>query len=91
MLMLPEPRESAPVDESGFEVAGELVLGDAVSIFGVGLGGVGSGVLVAVCFGSVFGFGVVAWTGARPGRNVTMRLVPCWFPGSRIGAMKEAR
>ena len=44
--------------ESGLDEAGELVLGEAVSVFC--LGGVGSGVLVAACFGSVFGLGVEA-------------------------------
>src|SRR5271154_4791759 len=68
MLILPEPSESAPVSESGFGVAGELVLGEAVLVFNFGAGGGGSGVLVAASFGSVFGLGVEAWTGARPGR-----------------------
>ncbi len=66
--MLPSPRESAPVVESGFGVAGELVLGESVLVFGFGVGGVGSGVFVAACCGVVFGLGVAAWTGARPGR-----------------------
>ena len=46
MLMLPSPRESAPVVESGFGVAGELVLGEAVLGFIFGGVCVGSGVLV---------------------------------------------
>ena len=66
--MLPEPRESAPVVESGFGVAGELVLGEVVVVCCFGTGGVGSGVLVAASLGSVFGLGVEAWIGARPGR-----------------------
>ena len=66
--MLPEPRESAPVVESGFGVAGELVLGEAVFVFNFGVSGVGSGVLVAASWGSVLGLGVDAWIGARPGR-----------------------
>ena len=66
--MLPEPRESAPVVESGLGEAGELVLGEAVSVFSVGVGGVGSGVSAAACFGRTFGLGVEAWMGARPGR-----------------------
>jgi len=68
MLMLPEPRESAPVVESGFGVAGELVLGEAGLGSSFGVDGVGSGVLVAASLGSVLVFGVVACTGARPGR-----------------------
>ena len=66
--MLPEPRESAPVVESGLGEAGELVLGEAVLVFNFGLGGVGSGVLAAACCGRAFGLGVEAWMGARPGR-----------------------
>ena len=58
--MLPEPRESAPVVESGFGVAGELVLGEAVLVFNFGVGGVRSGVLVAASWGSVLGLGVDA-------------------------------
>jgi hypothetical protein len=60
MLMLPEPRESAPVVESGFGVAGELVLGEVVLVFNFVVGGVGSGVLVAASWGSVLGLGVDA-------------------------------
>jgi hypothetical protein len=44
MSMFPEPRESAPVVESGFGEAGEFVLGEAVSVFGLGVGRIGSGV-----------------------------------------------
>jgi len=58
--MLPEPRESAPVVESGFGVAGELVLGEVVLVFNFVVGGVGSGVLVAASWGSVLGLGVDA-------------------------------
>jgi len=65
--MLPSPRESAPVVESGLGEAGELVLGEAVLVFSFGVG-IGRGVSVAACCGVVFGLGVDAWTGARPGR-----------------------
>ena len=54
--------------ESGLGEAGELVLGEAVSVFSFGVGGVGSGVLTATCCGRAFGLGVEAWMGARPGR-----------------------
>ena len=47
--MLPEPSESAPVVELGSGVDGELVLGEAVVVFGFWVGGVGTGVLDAVC------------------------------------------
>ena len=66
--MLPEPRESAPVVESGLGEAGELVLGEAVLVFSFGVGGVGSWVSVFACCGRAFGLGVEAWRGARPGR-----------------------
>lgn len=88
MLMFPEPKESAPVAESGFGVAGELVLGEAGSGLSFGFGGLGSGVLAAASLSSVFVFGVEACTGARPGRYVTMRLVPCSLPGRRMGAIQ---
>ena len=65
--MLPEPRESAPVVESGLSEAGELVLGEVALVFGFGVGGVGSGVSAFACCGRAFGFGVEAWMGARPG------------------------
>ncbi len=58
--MLPEPRESAPVVESGSGVAGELVLGEAVVVFCFCVGGVGSGVLDWACWGRAFGLGVAA-------------------------------
>lgn len=58
--MLPEPNESAPVVESGLVVAGELVLGEAVVVFGFWVGGVGTGVLDSACCGRAFGFGVAA-------------------------------
>ncbi len=66
--MLPEPRESAPVVELGSGLEGELVLGEAVSVFGFAVGGVGSGVLDWACCGRALGLGVEAWMGARPGR-----------------------
>ena len=66
--MLPEPRESAPVVELGTGEDGELVLGDAVVVFGFWVGGGGTGVLDATCCGKAFGLGVEACTGARPGR-----------------------
>jgi len=65
--MFPEPKESAPVAESGFGVAGELVLGEAGSGLSFGFG-LGSGVLAAASLSSVLVFGVEACTGARPGR-----------------------
>ena len=58
--MLPDPRESAPVEESGFGVAGELVLGEAGLGLSFGVGGVGRGELDATSLGSVFVLGVVA-------------------------------
>ena len=89
--MLPEPSESAPVVELGSGVDGELVLGEAVVVFGFWVGGVGTGVLDAVCCGRAFGLGVEAWTGARPGRYATLRFVPCSLPGRRMGAIHAAR
>jgi len=65
--MLPEPRESAPVVESGLGEAGELLLGEAALVFGFGSGGVGSGASAFACWGRAFGLGVEAWIGARPG------------------------
>jgi len=58
--MLPSPRESVPVVESGLGEAGELVLGEAGSGLSFWVGGFGSGVLVAACLGSVLVFGVEA-------------------------------
>ena len=68
MSMFPAPRESAPVGESGFGLAGELVLGEAVWVSSLRMGGVRSGVFVAASWGLVFGLGVDASMGARPGR-----------------------
>ena len=67
MLMLPEPRESAPAAESGWVEAGDCELGEVDSV-GVGVGvDVGTGVIDFACFGAVLGFGAVDWMGARPG------------------------
>ena len=63
--MLPEPRESAPVVESGLGDAGELVLGEAALVLGFGLGGVGRAVSAFACWGKALGLGVAAWMGAR--------------------------
>jgi hypothetical protein len=48
------------VVESGLELEGELVLGEAVVVFGLWFGGVGTGVLVSACCGKALGFGVDA-------------------------------
>ena len=64
MLMLPEPRASAPEVESGWSETGDWVLGE----FLVFLAMVGSGDSASACLGVVRVSGVVVWAGARPGR-----------------------
>src|ERR1700733_14458540 len=91
MLMLPEPRESAPAVESGCVEAGELALGGAAISFGFGVTGAGSGVVDSVRLGVVLGLGAEVWRGALPGEYVSRRLAPCGLPGRRMGATQEVR
>ena len=57
MLMLPEPRESAPAMESGCAAAGDCEFGEVVGVVGSGVGVVGSGVAAFACLGVVLGYG----------------------------------
>ena len=90
MLMLPEPKESAPAVEFGWVEAGELVLGEEVASSGFCVTGVGSGVVDSGCLGGVLGFGAEVCRGALPGEKVSRIFVPCGLPGRRIGATQEA-